>query len=51
MTHTVPTGLSRTGMDAGSLRQAVEDHLLYSLGRPAALLTTQNIPDGNWPAN
>lgn len=32
----------RTGMDAASLRQAIEDHLLYSLGRPAALLTTQN---------
>lgn len=37
-----PTGLSRTGMDAASLRQAIEDHLTYSLGRPAALLTSQN---------
>ena len=32
----------RTGMDAASLRRAIEDHLLYSLGRPAALLTSQN---------
>jgi starch phosphorylase len=32
----------RTGMDAGALRQAIADHLQYSLGRPAALLTTQN---------
>ena len=32
----------RTGMDAASLRRAIEDHLLYSLGRPAALLTPQN---------
>lgn len=35
-------GSSRTGMDAASLRRAIEDHLLYSLGRPAALLTSQN---------
>ena len=32
----------RTGMDVGNLRQAIEDHLLYSLGRPKALLTAQN---------
>ncbi|NBQ43254.1 MAG: glycogen phosphorylase, partial [Mycobacteriaceae bacterium] len=28
----------RTGMNAASLRQAIEDHLRYTLGRPAALL-------------
>jgi len=28
----------RTGMNAESLRQAIEDHLRYTLGRPAALL-------------
>ena len=31
-------GSVRTGMDAASLRQAIEDHLRYTLGRPAALL-------------
>ena len=29
---------TRTGMSAGALRQAIEDHLRYTLGRPAALL-------------
>ena len=29
---------TRTGMSAESLRQAIEDHLRYTLGRPAALL-------------
>ncbi|GJN98064.1 hypothetical protein NJB1907f44_50180 [Mycobacterium marinum] len=28
----------RTGMSSDALRQAIEDHLRYSLGRPAALL-------------
>ena len=32
----------RTGMTAHALRRAIEDHLRYSLGRPAALLTAQN---------
>ncbi len=32
----------RTGMDSATLREAIENHLRYSLGRPAALLTTQN---------
>ena len=41
--HARPTSEDvRTGMDVGSLRQAIEDHLRYSLGRPKALLTTQN---------
>ena len=31
-------GAVRTGMTAASLRQAIEDHLRYTLGRPAALL-------------
>lgn len=29
---------TRTGMSAEALRQAIEDHLRYTLGRPAALL-------------
>ena len=29
---------TRTGMSADALRQAIEDHLRYTLGRPAALL-------------
>ncbi len=32
----------RTSMSAGALRKAVEDHLQYSLGRPAALLEPQH---------
>ena len=32
----------RTGMSPSTLGQAIEDHLRYSLGRPAALRTTQN---------
>ena len=32
----------RTGMSADALRNAIKDHLLYSLGRPAALLTPQH---------
>ncbi|WP_137149457.1 glycogen/starch/alpha-glucan phosphorylase [Mycolicibacterium sp. CR10] len=32
----------RTSMSAGALRKAVEDHLRYSLGRPAALLEPQH---------
>ena len=32
----------RTGMDADCIRQAIEDHLEFSLGRPKALLTAQN---------
>ena len=44
-THTAPAsgaaardGAVRTGMTSASLRQAIEDHLRYTLGRPAALL-------------
>src|SRR5262249_27248729 len=29
----------RTGLQADTLRQAISDHLRYSIGRPAALLT------------
>jgi starch phosphorylase len=32
----------RTGMTTDALRRAIEDHLSYSLGRPAALLTSQH---------
>ncbi len=32
----------RTSMNADALRQAIEDHLRYSLGRPAALLEPQH---------
>ncbi len=32
----------RTGMDTATLRESIENHLRYSLGRPSALLTTQN---------
>ena len=32
----------RTGMTKDALRRAIEDHLSYSLGRPAALLTSQH---------
>ena len=32
----------RTGSSPATLGQAIEDHLRYSLGRPAALRTTQN---------
>ena len=49
VTFTAATGGSgtsaedvRTGMTAHALRRAIEDHLRYSLGRPAALLTAQN---------
>ena len=33
---------SRTGMSPDALRRAIEDHLRYSLGRPAALLQPQH---------
>ena len=32
----------RTGMTAPSLRKAIEDHLRYTLGRPAQLLQPQH---------
>jgi starch phosphorylase len=32
----------RTGMDADALRRAIADHLRYTLGRPAALLTPKH---------
>jgi glycogen phosphorylase len=32
----------RTGMDVDALRQAVTDHLRYSIGRPAAVLTPEH---------
>ena len=32
----------RTSMSAGALRKAVDDHLRYSIGRPAALLTPEH---------
>ncbi|MCV7194715.1 glycogen/starch/alpha-glucan phosphorylase [Mycolicibacterium brumae] len=41
-TQEIPTGLSRTGMTANALKAAISDHLLYSICRPAAVLTTQN---------
>ncbi len=31
---------SRTGMSAEALRRAISDHLVYSIGRPAAAITT-----------
>ncbi len=34
-----PTGQTRSGMNAESLRAAVSDHLLYSIARPAAAIT------------
>ena len=32
----------RTGLHADALRQAVTDHLRYSIGRPAAVLTPKH---------
>jgi starch phosphorylase len=32
----------RTGMDVDAIRQAVTDHLRYSIGRPAAVLTLEH---------
>ncbi|RDH76957.1 glycogen/starch/alpha-glucan phosphorylase [Mycolicibacterium moriokaense] len=34
-----PTGQTRTGMTAEALRHAISDHLLYTIARPAAVLT------------
>lgn len=41
-THTPANDDVRTGMTSGALRQAVEDHLRYTLGRPAQLLEPQH---------
>ena len=37
-----PLGRSRTGMTAEALRHAIADHLLYSIARPAAVLTPEH---------
>ena len=39
--RTVPSA-ARTGMSAGALRQAVSDHLEYSIARPASVLTPEH---------
>lgn len=33
---------SRTGMSAEALRRAISDHLMYSIARPAAVVTTEH---------
>jgi starch phosphorylase len=33
---------SRTGMSADALRRAISDHLMYSIGRPAAAVTSEH---------
>jgi starch phosphorylase len=35
----IPTGVVRTGLSADALRQAISDHLAFSIGRPAMVLT------------
>ncbi|WP_197379902.1 glycogen/starch/alpha-glucan phosphorylase [Mycolicibacterium mengxianglii] len=40
--NTRPQERSRTGMSADALRRAISDHLVYSIGRPAAVLTSQH---------
>jgi starch phosphorylase len=37
-----PTGQTRTGMTAEALRHAISDHLMYSIARPAAVLTPEH---------
>jgi glycogen phosphorylase len=37
-----PMGQTRSGMTAEALRQAVADHLVYSIARPAAVLTPEH---------
>lgn len=37
-----PTGQTRSGMTADALRAAVKDHLVYSIARPAAALTSEH---------
>src|SRR6202167_5751386 len=39
--RTVPSA-ARTGMSAGALRQAISDHLVYSIARPASVLTPEH---------
>ena len=39
--RTVPSA-ARTGMSAGALRQAVSDHLVYSIARPSTVLTPEH---------
>jgi starch phosphorylase len=40
--HTPNTSTVRAGMDVEALRQAVQDHLRYSIGRPAAALKPEH---------
>ncbi|KWX66471.1 glycogen/starch/alpha-glucan phosphorylase [Mycobacterium sp. NAZ190054] len=37
-----PTGQTRSGLTADALRAAVKDHLVYSIARPAAVLTPEH---------
>ncbi|WNG90207.1 glycogen/starch/alpha-glucan phosphorylase [Mycobacterium sp. ITM-2016-00317] len=37
-----PTGQTRSGLTADALRAAVKDHLMYSIARPAAVLTPEH---------
>ena len=37
-----PTGQTRAGMTAEALRQAIADHLLYSIARPSAVLSAEH---------
>ncbi len=37
-----PTGQTRSGMTAESIRAAVSDHLLYSIARPSVALTPEH---------
>src|SRR6201986_3697452 len=39
--RTVPSA-ARTGLSAGALRQAISDHLVYSIARPASVLTPEH---------
>ena len=39
--RTVPSA-ARTGMSAGALRQAISDHLVYSIARPVSVLTPEH---------
>lgn len=42
---------SRTGMSAEALRRAISDHLVYSIGRPAAAITTAHYYQAlSWPS-
>src|SRR5271156_5180550 len=39
--RTVPSA-ARTGMSPGALRQAISDHLVYSIARPSTVLTPEH---------